>query len=331
MKYAPVSTISFPHPDVTSHPRRMEMTRKHRCSQGLILLKLMITLSGNLYNGKTAKLQLSKTIICSKCKGAGGKPGAMQKCRTCNGRGLKITMRQLGPGMVQQMQSVCPDCHGEGEIINEKDRCKECKGKKVTNETKILEVHVDKGMKDGQRITFRGEGDQLPDIEPGDVIIILQQKEHELFTRNDNDLYCTNNLSLTEALCGFQFTLKHLDGRDLVINSPPGVVVSPGSVRCVVGEGMPFYRNPFEKGNLLVRFDITFPPENFAPPEDLQKLEKLLPPRPKIEIPTGEDVEEVDLVEFDESRSQGARREAYDDDDDDDHPGHGPRVQCAHQ
>lgn len=43
-----------------------------------------------------------------------------------------------------------------GEIINEKDRCKECKGKKVTNETKILEVHVDKGMKDGQRITFRG-------------------------------------------------------------------------------------------------------------------------------------------------------------------------------
>lgn len=62
-----------------------------------------------------------------------------------------------------------------------------------------------------------------------------------------------------------------------------------------------------------------------------QKLEKLLPPRPKIEIPTGEDVEEVDLVEFDESRSQGARREAYDDDEDDDHPGHGPRVQCAHQ
>ena len=49
----------------------------------------------------------------------------------------------------------------KGEIINEKDRCKECKGKKVTNETKILEVHVDKGMKDGQKITFRGEGDQL--------------------------------------------------------------------------------------------------------------------------------------------------------------------------
>lgn len=45
-------------------------------------------------------------------------------------------------------------------MINEKDRCKACKGKKVQNETKILEVHVDKGMKDGQKIFFRGEGDQ---------------------------------------------------------------------------------------------------------------------------------------------------------------------------
>ena len=44
----------------------------------------------------------------------GGKPGAMQSCRTCGGRGIKVTLRQLGPGMVQQMQSVCPECRGEG-------------------------------------------------------------------------------------------------------------------------------------------------------------------------------------------------------------------------
>jgi hypothetical protein len=56
---------------------------------------------------------VSNMLFCR----AGGKAGAMQKCRTCNGRGVKITMRQLGPGMVQQMQSVCPDCHGEGRVL----------------------------------------------------------------------------------------------------------------------------------------------------------------------------------------------------------------------
>merc|ERR1719300_188596 len=130
---------------------------------------LRVTLE-DLYNGKTAKLQLSKTVICKKCQGAGGRAGATQRCRACNGRGVKVTLRQLGPGMVQQMQSICPECHGEGESISEKDKCKECRGKKVVNETKILEVHVDKGMKNEQKIPFRGEGDQLPDVEPGDVI-----------------------------------------------------------------------------------------------------------------------------------------------------------------
>ena len=48
----------------------------------------------------------------------GGKSGSMQRCKVCNGRGVKVTLRQLGPGMVQQMQSVCPDCHGEGKSNN---------------------------------------------------------------------------------------------------------------------------------------------------------------------------------------------------------------------
>ena len=65
-------------------------------------------------------------------------------------------------------------------------------------------------------------------MEPGDVIIVVQQKEHETFTRDGNDLYCTYNLGLTEALCGFHFTLKHLDERDLVIKYPAGQVIEPG-------------------------------------------------------------------------------------------------------
>jgi len=196
-------------------------------------------------------------------------------------------------------------------------------------------VHIDKGMKDGQRIMMRGEGDQAPGMEPSDVIIILQQKEHELFRRNGSDLYLTHKLGVVEALCGVEFTIKHLDGRDLVIRNPPGNVIEPGAMRCVSGEGMPIYRNPFEKGNLYIKFEITFPDKNFIDASQIKALEALLPPRPPAPaLPEGEHVEEVTLVDFEgaEGAEGGARRgEAYDDDGEDEQQPGVNRMQCAHQ
>lgn len=290
----------------------------------------------DLYCGKTSRLSLSKQVICSKCQGQGGKPGALHVCRNCQGRGIKMQIRQIGPGMIQQMQSVCATCKGQGKMFNDKDRCRVCHGKKISRENKVLDVHIDKGMKHGQKITFHGEGDQTPDIPPGDIIIILQQKPHEVFTRSGNDLTCTHSVGITEALCGFEFTLKQLDGRCLVIRSPRGKVIIPGSQRCVIGEGMPTYRMPFEKGNLYVKFEVTFPPDDFISESDVKSLEALLPARRPHTVPVGDHVEEVDLVDFDASRQSGAgsRREAYheDDSDDDNETGGLPNhVQCAHQ
>ncbi|XP_042616516.1 dnaJ homolog subfamily A member 2-like [Cyprinus carpio] len=285
----------------------------------------------DLYNGKTTKLQLSKNVLCSACNGQGGKSGAVQKCTACRGRGMRIMIRQLAPGMVQQMQSVCTDCNGEGEVISEKDRCKKCEGKKVIKEVKILEVHVDKGMKHGQKITFGGEADQAPGLEPGDIVLVLQEKEHETFRREGNDLHMTHKIGLVEALCGFHFTLKHLDGRQIVVKYPAGKVIEPGSVRVVRGEGMPQYRNPFEKGDLFIKFDVQFPDNNWLSPEKLLELEDFLPTRDDPPVISG-DAEEVDLQEFvSQSSSGGHRREAYNDSSDEEGGHHGPGVQCAHQ
>jgi DnaJ family protein A protein 2 len=71
-----------------------------------------------------------------------------------------MVVRQIGPGMIQQMQTACHDCKGEGEIIPDKDKCIECHGEKTINVNKILEVAVDRGMKHGDKIKFRGEGDE---------------------------------------------------------------------------------------------------------------------------------------------------------------------------
>lgn len=284
----------------------------------------------DMYNGKMSKLQLSKNVICSVCNGKGGKNGAEQ-CKTCKGHGVKVSYRQIGPGMTQQLHSRCTDCHGEGEVISEKDRCKTCNGKKVCNETKILEVHIDKGMKENQKIFFRGEGDQQPDVEPGDVVIILQQKPHEKFQRSGDDLYINHTVTLTEALCGFNFVVHHLDGRDLLIKHLPGQVIKPGEVKLVASEGMPQYKNPFEKGNLYVTFEIKFPENHFASETALNALEKFLPPRRPFEMPVGDHVEEVDLNDYDpDAQRSSGRGEAYASDDEE-HMHGGPGLQCAHQ
>jgi len=281
----------------------------------------------DLYNGKTSKLQMSRTVLCKTCKGAGSKSGNTATCSTCRGRGVKVVLRQLGPGMVQQMQIPCSDCDGEGEVLSEKDRCKACSGKKTTKEKKVQEVHIDKGMIDGHKIPLRGQGDEQPGIEPGDVVVVLAQKEHELFTRKGADLYCTYNIGITEALCGFEMVIQHLDKRELLIKHPSGQVIQPEMKKCIHGEGMPTFKNPFSKGDLIIRFTINFPENGFATEDQLTLLEKLLPARPPAPAANKEH-EEVELHPYTGSAASGA---GNDDDDDDEMGGGGPKVQCAHQ
>lgn len=181
----------------------------------------------DLYKGKTTKLALTRNALCSKCHGHGGKEGAVRTCNSCNGRGIKVTLRQMGP-MIQQIQSGCDECSGTGEVINPKDRCSQCKGKKVMPEKKILEVHVDKGMKGGQTIVFNGESDQSPNAESGDVVIVIEEKPHERFKRQENNLIVELEIDLLTALGGGQVAIRHLDERALLVNFIPGEVVKNG-------------------------------------------------------------------------------------------------------
>ncbi|XP_077372972.1 dnaJ homolog subfamily A member 4 [Festucalex cinctus] len=290
-----------------------------------IVHQLSVTLE-DMYNGSTRKLALQKNVICEKCEGYGGKKGALEKCSNCKGRGVQIKVQQIGPGMIQQIQSMCGDCHGQGESFSSKDRCKNCNGHKVERKKKILEVHIDKGMRDGQKITFHGEGDQEPDLEPGDVIIVLDQKEHGQFKRSDDNLTMTMSIKLVEALCGFKKAISTLDDRTLLISSQPGEVIKNNDTKVIENEGMPVYRHPYEKGQLFIQFQVEFPEKHWLPEHLMFQLERLLPPREDVLI--ADDTEEVELCEVDE-RTQQRRygREAYDEDEE------GPRsgVQCQTQ
>ncbi|OCT55048.1 DnaJ protein xdj1 [Cladophialophora carrionii] len=254
----------------------------------------------DLYKGKTVKFSSTKNVICSKCKGTGGAEKAQAKeCSQCKGQGVKQVLSQVGPGMLTQRMVECGACEGTGQVFNPKDKCKKCKGKRVTEEKKQLELYIPRGAREGDQIRLEGEADQVPGAEQtGDIIFHLVEQSHEVFQRTGNDLSAKLDITLAEALTGFhRVVLKHLDGRGIELNHPqePGQILRPGEVLKIRGEGMPMKKSD-AKGDLYLVVEIAFPEDGYflEKPGALEQLQKLLPgPEPPIE-----DVEEADEVHF---------------------------------
>lgn len=129
-------------------------------------------------------------------------------------------------------------------------------------EKKTFEIPIEPGMHNGHKIVLRGEaGCTEPGLQPGDVVLVVQQREHDTFKRlqhNHIDLVMQKHVSLQEALCGTAFTVKHLDGRILKVTTEPGEVIKPDSFRVIQEEGMPAHGRPFLKGNLYIQFEVGF-------------------------------------------------------------------------
>lgn len=278
-----------------------------------------------LYNGKTSKLAISRDRI--KIPDGVSKSDAVKICNRCNGRGAVMKMRQIGPGMIQQMQMKCDSCGGSGSMV--------APGVKVVKERKVLEVHVDKGMKNGQKITFRGEADEVPGCIAGDVVFVIQEKEHDLFKRKNADLFMQKEISLVEALTGTQFVVDHLDGRKICISTPAGDVIEDQRVMAIEGEGMPIHGNPYEKGKLYVLLKVKMPEPNSLTQQQVQVLKSIFPGASE-HIEENEDtineyefaqLETVDLKQFGKTGARGAN-EAYDSDEEGQG---GQRVGCQQQ
>jgi len=239
--------------------------------------------------------------------------------------------------MISQMQVPCDECHGTGEIIDSKDKCPKCSGKHVISDRKVLEIVVEPGMRDNQRITFAGESDQAPDMEPGDVIFVVRTKEHSKFKRSGDDLIMVQSITLGEALTGFEFKFTHLDKRVITVKSMPENVVKPGDVMMVPDMGMPVYGRPFTWGRLLVKFDIVFPLYSEIK-SNVEEIHKILPFTAKSDDVPMTDAEDstksetVSLQFFDPNADrQHRQREAYEEDGSDDEGNQGHPISCTQQ
>ncbi|KAJ5650308.1 DnaJ protein [Penicillium longicatenatum] len=284
----------------------------------------------DLYKGKTVKFTSVKNVICSLCDGKGGKEKAKaKKCSTCDGLGQREVLQNMGQFITRATQP-CTTCSGEGQFFSPKDKCKKCKGKKVVEAKKMLELYIAPGSRDGEKIVLEGEADQVPGQEHGDIIFRLVQDEHPVFERGGADLRAEINITLAEALTGFhRVVLKHLDGRGIEIKHAAGTVLQPGQVLTVRGEGMPIKRSD-SRGDLYLVVNVVFPESSWKPsPEVLKKLQEVLP-QPEAPIEAAP-VDEVDFDPHGKMEEFGARDTNggsawQDDEEEDDEP-----VQCAPQ
>ncbi|KAL8129414.1 hypothetical protein V2J09_018569 [Rumex salicifolius] len=121
----------------------------------------------------------------------------------------------------------------------------------------ILTIEIKPGWKKGTKITFPEKGNEQRGVIPSDLVFIIDEKPHNIFKRDGNDLVVTQKISLVEALTGYTAQITTLDGRNLMV--PVNAVISPTYEEVVKGEGMPIPKDPSKKGNLKIKFNIKFP------------------------------------------------------------------------
>jgi len=179
-----------------------------------------------MFTGCVKKLRLTRSVCCSSCDGKGG--SNIVNCGPCQGRGVRVVVQRLGPGMISQSQQTCSACRGEGKTIQPGQECKGCNGAKIIKEKKQLDVTVSPGARPGQTVVFPSEGDQTPGNLPGDIIVEFQEKAHDRFQRKGHHIFFRQRITLLEALTGFTFFISHLDGHEVKVESKS--VIKPGDV-----------------------------------------------------------------------------------------------------
>ncbi|EMS63595.1 DnaJ homolog subfamily B member 4 [Triticum urartu] len=129
--------------------------------------------------------------------------------------------------------------------------------RQLGTESEILTIDIKPGWKKGTKITFPDKGNEQPNQLAADLVFVIDEKPHDEYTREGNDLLIYQKIDLVDALAGTTVNLKTLDGRDLVIKLTD--VVTPGYELAIAKEGMPIVKENGRRGNLRIRFDVDFP------------------------------------------------------------------------
>jgi len=194
-----------------------------------------VTLEG-MYNGEEMTTNVNRKVICAGCR-----EQKTARCNKCNQRcadEVELRNVQMGP-MIMQQQVQVPS----------KERCR--------NEVTSLLVSIERGMSSGDTVVFPSRGEQQPKKIPGDVVLKLSERQHKVFTRVGVDLQTEVEISLREALLGWERTITQLDGRLITFGN--SAVTTPFALLRIEGEGMPHRGDPTMRGNMIIKCKIKMP------------------------------------------------------------------------
>jgi len=213
--------------------------------------------------GVDKEIEVRKLDMCEKCRGSGAAPGSGAiVCPTCRGRGQVVSSR----GFFQVSQT-CPRCRGLGEVIEQP--CNVCSGEGRVEKNSRIKIKIPAGIAHGSRLRSTRNGEAgVRGGEQGDLYVVLHIKEHPIFQREDDNLFCEVPISFTTAALGGEVPVPTLEGK-ASLRVPPGT--QSGQSFRLRGKGVA-HVNGRERGDLFARLLVEVPSRLNS--EQRQKLEE---------------------------------------------------------
>jgi len=234
--------------------------RRSRASAGIqgtdLKIRLKLTLE-EIAKGVEKTLKIKKQVPCKECNGSGSKTGATETCPTCHGTG---EVRQASKTMFGQFVNIaaCPSCGGEGRIV--KDRCPACYGEGIKQGEVRVKVTVPAGVQDNNYLTLRGQGNSGPrGGAAGDLVVVIEEKPHEFFVRNGDDVIYSLAVSFPDLVLGTKVEVPTLDGA-IKMTIPPST--QPETMLRITGHGIGHLRGS-GRGDQYVKVNV-FVPKDLA-------------------------------------------------------------------
>jgi molecular chaperone DnaJ len=205
-------------------------------------------------SGVEKKLKIKKWKRCDTCSGTGARStGSMTTCPVCSGTG---EIRQVSRSVFGQFVNIatCQNCGGEGKVI--KEPCQACHGDGRVQGDATIKVQIPAGVSEGNYIPLRGEGNVgKRGGPPGDIIVVIEEEPHPVFTRNGDDVVLDLLVSFPEAAVGGDIEVPTLSGRSR-LKVDPGT--QSGRILRMRDKGIP-HLNSFGRGDQLVRVNVWIP------------------------------------------------------------------------